>query len=47
MSFHGQVTIRCNTRSLTESDMGTDALPIVTESGKEEEKDLDFLFVYR
>ena len=47
VSFHGQVTIRCNTRSLTELDMGTDALPIVTESGKEKEKDLDFLFVYR
>ena len=28
---------------LTESDMGTDALPIVTDSGNKEERDLDFL----
>ena len=30
-------------RFLTESDVGTDALPIVTDSGKEEERELDFL----
>ena len=40
MSFHGQVTIQCNSKVL-DIDVGTDALPIVIESGKEEERDLD------
>ena len=30
-------------RFLKESDTGTDALPVVIESGKEEERALDFL----
>ena len=44
MTYHDQATIKCHHRKLlTESDIGTDALPTVTESGKEEESDLDFL----
>ena len=41
---YDQATIKCHHRKLlTESDIGTDALPTVTESGKEEESDLDLL----
>ena len=34
---------RVTPRFMIESDMGTDTLPIVIESGKEEDRDLDFV----
>ena len=44
VSFHDQVTVRCNTKILNRvRHMGTDALPKVIESGKAEERDLDSL----
>ena len=41
MFFHGQVASSVTPRFLTESDKGPDALPTVTESGKERERERD------
>ena len=45
VSFHGQVTIECNTKATDRTRHGNrcTALPIIIESGKEEEKDLDLI----
>ena len=41
--FHGQVAIKCNTKVLDRARQWNDVLPTVIESGKERERDLDFL----